>query len=448
MARRGQGIMTMINRREFTRLIGGVGLAGLAPGLLATPAIATGGGKVVVVGGGAGGATVARILKSEAPQIDVTVVETQPIYTTCFNSNHYFGGFRTFASLQHSYDGLRKLGIDVVTDTASGIDSAKRTVALAQGKTLAYDRLVLSPGIDFKYGAIDGYSAQAAEIMPHAWKAGEQTLLLMRQLQAMDDGGVVVMAVPGNPYRCPPGPYERACMIAHFLKIKKPKSKLVIFDAKKTFSKQPAFEEAFAKYYDGIIDLNLTNEIDDFRVVSVDPKSMEVVTKSGTRMKAAVANIIPPQKAGDIAAKAGCTEGDWCPINPESFASTKVAGVYVLGDSAIATEMPKSAFAANSQGKAVAADILADLAGAERFPARYRNTCWSLLAADDSIKVGASYKPGEKDGKAFLEASGGFVSKPGESAEERKKNVAEGLAWYHAIIADAFNDDTDVGHKG
>ncbi len=440
--------MTMINRREFTRLIGGVGLAGLAPGLLATPAIAKGGGKVVIVGGGAGGATVARILRSEAPQLDVTVVETQPIYTTCFNSNHYFGGFRTFASLQHSYDGLRKLGVNVITDTASGIDSAKRTVALAQGKTLAYDRLVLSPGIDFKYDAIEGYSPQAAEIMPHAWKAGPQTLLLMRQLEAMDDGGVVVMAVPGNPYRCPPGPYERACMIAHFLKTKKPKSKLVIFDAKKMFSKQPAFEEAFARYYDGIIDLNLTNEIDDFRVTSVDPKTMEVVTKSGTRMKAAVANIIPPQKAGGIAAQAGCTEGDWCPIKPESFASTKVAGVYVLGNSAIATEMPKSAFAANSQGKAVAADILAELAGAERFPARYRNTCWSLLAADDSIKVGASYKPGEKDGKTLLEASGGFVSKPGESAEERKKNAAEGLAWYHAIIADAFNDDTDAGHKG
>ncbi len=438
----------MINRREFTRLIGGAGLAVATPALFGKAAIAKGAGKVVIVGGGAGGATVARLLKSEAPQLDVTIVETQPIYTTCFNSNHYFGGFRTFASLQHSYDGLRKLGIKVAIDTATDIDAAKKTVALAGGTTLAYDRLVLSPGIDFKYDAIEGYSADAAQIMPHAWKAGEQTLLLMRQLEAMDDGGVVVMAVPGNPYRCPPGPYERACMIAHFLKTKKPKSKLVIFDAKKTFSKQPAFEEAFAKYYDGIIDLNLTNEIDDFRVVSVDPKTMEVTTKSGTRMKAAVANIIPPQKAGAIAQKAGCADGDWCPISPGNFSSAKVMDVYVLGDSSIAAEMPKSAFAANSQGKAAAADILADLAGAERYPARYRNTCWSLLAADDSIKVGASYKPGDKDGKAFLEPSGSFVSQRGETAEVRKANTAEGLAWYHAIIADAFNDDTDVSHKG
>jgi len=438
----------MINRREFTRLIGGVGLAAASPVLFGKPAIAKASGKVVVVGGGAGGATVARVLKSEAPQLDVTIVETQPIYTTCFNSNHYFGGFRTFASLQHSYDGLKKLGITVATDTAYAVDTAKKTVSLAGGKTLAYDRLVLSPGIGFKWEAIEGYSPQAAEIMPHAWKAGPQTLLLMRQLEAMEDGGVVVMAVPGNPYRCPPGPYERACMIAHFLKTKKPKSKLVIFDAKPTFSKQAAFEEAFAKYYGDIIDLNLTNEIDDFRVVKVDPATKEVVTKSGERMKAAVANIIPPQKAGDIAHLAGCADGDWCPINPDNFASTKVKDVYVLGDSSIATQMPKSAFSANSQGKSVAADILADLAGAERYPARYRNTCWSLLAPDDSIKVGASYKPGEKDGKAYLEASGGFVSHPGESAQVRKQNYLEGRAWYHAIIVDAFNDNTALVPKG
>ena len=438
----------MINRREFTGLTAAFALAAASPALFGKAAIAKGGGKVVIVGGGAGGATVARVLKSEAPQLDVTVVETQPIYTTCFNSNHYFGGFRTFASLQHSYDGLRRLGITVATDTASDIDTGKKTVTLTGGTALPYDRLVLSPGIDFKYEAIAGYSPQAAEVMPHAWKAGPQTELLMRQLEAMDDGGVVVMAVPANPYRCPPGPYERACMIGHFLKTKKPKSKLVIFDAKKTFSKQPAFEEAFAKYYDGIVDLNLTNEIDDFQVVRVDSATKEVVTKSGTSLKAAVANIVPPQKAGAIAFKAGCAEGDWCPVKPETFASAKVTDVYVVGDAAISAEMPKSAFSANSQGKLVAADILAELAGAERFPARLRNTCWSLVAADDSIKIGANYAPAQKDGKAFLAPSEAFVSQQGENAEERKKNYAESLAWYHAIIADAFNDTTAVLPKG
>ena len=257
------------------------------------------------------------------------------------------------------------------------------------------------------------------------------------------------MTVPGNPYRCPPGPYERACMIAHFLKTKKPKSKLVIFDAKPTFSKQAAFEEAFEKYYTGIIELNLTNEIDDFAVVRVDPKTMEVETKAGIKLKGAVVNIIPPQSAGDIAIRTGCAEGAWCPINPQNFTSTKVEGVYVLGDAAIAADMPKSAFSANSQGEG----------GRRRHPrrphragsasaARYRNTCWSLLAADDSIKIGADYTPGEKDGKPMLAPSGAFVSQKGESAEVRKQNYAESLAWYHAIIADAFNDGTALTHKG
>jgi sulfide dehydrogenase [flavocytochrome c] flavoprotein chain len=438
----------MMNRREFVRLTGVLAVAATTPGLLTKAAIAKGGGKVVIVGGGAGGATVARVLKSEAPQLDVTLVETQPIYTTCFNSNHYFGGFRTFASLQHSYDGLRKLGVTVASDWANDIDTTKKTVTLKGGTTLPYDRLVLSPGIDFKYEALAGYSREAAEVMPHAWKAGPQTELLMRQLEALEDGGTVVMAVPGNPYRCPPGPYERACMIGYFLKTKKPKSKLVIFDAKKTFSKQPAFEEAFAKYYEGIIDLNLTNEIDDFQVVRVDPATKEVFTKSGTSLKADVANIIPPQKAGEIAFKAGCTEGDWCPVKPDTFASAKVKDVYVLGDSAISAEMPKSAFSANSQGKVVAADILAELAGAEHFPARLRNTCWSLIAPEDSIKIGANYAPAEKDGKAFLAPSEPFVSQKGETAEVRKANYVESLAWYHAIIADAFNDTTAVSPKG
>lgn len=439
----------MIDRREFGRLFGGAALAAASPALIGAPALAKGGARVVIVGGGAGGGTVARILKAEAPQLDVTVVEQRPIYTSCFNSNHFFGGFRTFASLQHSYDGLRKLGIDVITDTATGIDAGKKSVSLAGGTTLTYDRLVLSPGIDFKYGAIEGYSAEAAEIMPHAWKAGPQTLLLMKQLEAMDDGGVVIMTVPANPYRCPPGPYERACMIAHFLKTHKPKSKLVIFDAKPTFSKQGAFEEAFEKYYAGIIDLNLTNEIDDFRVVRVDPKAMEVETASGTRLKGAVVNVIPVQTAGDIATEAGCADpGGWCPIRPENFSSAKVDGIYVIGDAAIAVEMPKSAYTANSQGKVVAADILAALVGGEPAVARYRNTCWSLLAADDSIKIGADYTPGEKDGKPILVPNGPFVSQKGESAEVRRKNYAEGLAWYHAIIADAFNDHTALTHKG
>ncbi len=440
--------MVKLNRREFGRLVGGAGVAALSPVLFGHVAIAQGAAKIVIVGGGAGGATVARVLKSEDPQLDVTIVEERVIYTTCFNSNHYLGGFRTFASLQHSYDGLKELGITVVNDRAEDVDAAKRTVRLKSGGTLNYDRLVLSPGIGFKYDAIEGYSVQAAERMPHAWIAGSQTVLLKQQLEAMEDGGVVVMTVPGNPYRCPPGPYERVCMIANYLKTSKPKSKLVVYDAKMTFSKQALFEDAFRKYYEGIIDLNLTNEIDDFKVVRVDPKTMEVVTAAGIKMKASVANIIPPQKAGEIAQRAGCTEGDWCPVDPARFTSTKVENVYVLGDSSIAAEMPKSAFSANSQAKAVASDILAEVAHKKRFPPRYRNTCWSLLAADDSIKIGANYAPAEKDGKGYLKASGGFISQREETAVVRHKNFEESVAWYQAIILDAFNDKIDKPVKG
>ena len=438
----------MIDRREFGRLLGGAALAAAGAGLIGRPALAEGSAKVVIVGGGAGGGTVARILKTQAPDLDVTVIEARPVYTTCFNSNHFFGGFRTFASLQHSYDGLKKLGINVVNDMATAIDAGNKAVTLAGGQSLGYDRLVLSPGIDFDYAAIEGYSAEAAEVMPHAWKAGAQTLLLMKQLEAMDDGGVVIMTVPGNPYRCPPGPYERACMIGHFLKTHKPKSKLVIFDAKPTFSKQGAFEEAFENYYPGIIDLNLTNEIDDFGVVRVDPKRLEVETKSGIKLKGAVVNVIPPQTAGNIADKAGCTEGAWCPIRPLSFMSAKVDGIYVIGDAAIAADMPKSAFSANSQGRVVAAGLLADLKGGDPVDARYRNTCWSLLAAEDSIKIGADYTPGDKDGKPILVPHDPFISQKGEDQELRRRNYAESLAWYHAIIADAFNDQTALTHKG
>jgi NADPH-dependent 2,4-dienoyl-CoA reductase/sulfur reductase-like enzyme len=294
---------------------------------------------------------------------------------------------------------------------------------------------VLSPGIDIKFDSIPGYSRDAALVMPHAYNTAlDGKRLLKRQLEAMPDGGVVVIVTPNNPYRCPPGPYERACMIAHYLKTKKPKSKLIILDPKKSFSKQPVITEAFEKYYKDIVELNLTNEIDDFSVVSVDAKTKEIVTKAGKKVKADVANIIPQQRAGEIAHKAGAAKGDWCPIDPENFSAKEVKDVYVLGDASIAAEMPKSAFSANSQAKVVVADILTELMKKEKFPARYRNTCWSLLAPDDDVKVGANYAP--KDGK--LDPSGSFVSQRGETAEVRKQNFAESVAWYDSIISEMF----------
>jgi sulfide dehydrogenase [flavocytochrome c] flavoprotein subunit len=423
-----------ITRRDFGTLIGAAGAGALATTGVARFAIAQAALKVVIVGGGAGGASAAHLLKTEAPSLDVTLIETNPIYSSSFFSNLYLGGLREIESLNHGYQGLRALGIKVVQGTATDVDAAGKKIKVGGG-TLHYDKLVLSPGIDIKFDSIPGYSREAALIMPHAYNTAlDGKRLLKKQLQDMRDGGVVVIVPPNNPYRCPPGPYERACMIAHYLKTKKPKSKLIILDPKKSFSKQPVFTEAFEKYYKDIIELNLTTEIDDFAVVSVDAKTKEIVTKAGKTVKADVANIIPQQRAGEIAHKAGAAKGDWCPIDPENFSAKEVKDIYVLGDAAIAAEMPKSAFSANSQAKVVVADILVELAKKERFPARYRNTCWSLLAPDDSVKVGANYSP--KDGK--LDAYGSFVSQQSETADVRKQNYAESVAWYDSITAEMF----------
>ncbi len=294
-------------------------------------------------------------------------------------------------------------------------------------------------GKDFKHGGIEGYDEAAFNFMPHAWKGGRQSRILRNRLEAVPDGGVVVIAPPRNPYRCPPGPYERACVIANYLKAAKPKSKLIILDPKMAFSKQPVFVEAFAKYYKDIVELHLTNDIDDMSVVRVVPKTGEVVTKSGFTVKAALANIIPDQRAGEIAHLAGLTEGDWCPVKLENFRAKAADDVYVLGDSAVAAEMPKSAFAASNQAGVVVADILAELAGGARPEAHYRNTCWSWLHADDAAKIGADYAPGDLNGKHELVPSGSFVSKPGESAALRKETYEESLAWYDTLVSQMFN---------
>lgn len=433
-----------INRREFAA---GAGLI-LAGAALPRPAIAQGPARVVIIGGGPGGATVANGIKLAAPDIDVTLIEPKQAFTTCFYSNLYIGGFRSFQSITHTYDGLKQRGIRVITDTAMRVDTTAKAVALDRGTDVPYDRLVVAPGVDMKYEMIEGYSRAEAEVMPHAWQAGPQTVLLKERLLAMSDGGVVVMAIPANPYRCPPGPYERACMIAHFIKTRKPKSKLILFDAKSTFSKQQVFEEAFAEYYKDIIEVNLTNEIDDYTVVKVDTATGAVTTKSGRTQKADVANIIPPQRASAIAFHAGCNEGDWCPINPENFSSAKVKDVYVVGDAAIAADMPKSAFTSASQGMVVAADIVADLTGKPRTPGKYRNTCWSMLAPENSAKIGGDYDPGIKDGKPYLAAHDTFISKAGESAEVRRETHAESQAWYDSFTTALFAKDAAAPAPG
>ena len=429
--------MQGISRRAFARGLGAAAAVSQA-GSVGTFAVAQTRPRVLIIGGGAGGATVATYVKRVAPNLNVTLIERNAQFTTCFFSNLYLGGFRTLESLTHSYQELKAQDINVVTDVAIDVDPSRKTVTLISGTKIPYDRLVLSPGIDIRFDTIEGYSREVAQAMPHAWRAGEQTVLLKTQLEAMPEGGVVVMAAPPNPYRCPPGPYERACMIAHFLKTRKPRSKLIILDPKRSFSKQAVFMEAFKRYYPGLIDIHLSTDIDDFGVAAVDPGSKTIIAKSGLKIRASVANIVPAQRAGGIAQRSGCVEDNWCPISPENFLSTKVEDVHVIGDASVATDMPKSAFSANSQGKLIANYLANSLAGKEVFPARVRNTCWSLLAPNDSAKIGANYIVGVSNGRKMLMPTDAFVSQTGEAASERRENFEESLGWYSGMTMDMF----------
>lgn len=391
--------------------------------------------RVVVIGGGAGGATAAKyIAKDSEKKIAVTLVEENVNYQTCFHSNLFLGGFRDYASILHDYRKLQGHGVDVARARASMIDRDKKQVVLADGRRIAYDRVVVSPGIDLKYDSVPGWGREHEEAMPHAWKPGAQTRLLKRRLDAVPNGGVIVMIAPPNPYRCPPGPYERISMMAHALKkAGKTRSKIFIIDPKETFSKQGLFQEGWEKHYKGMVEW-LGPKVHD-GLKSVDPKTGTVVTGFETYKNAALVNVIPAQMAGAIARDSGlANQTGFCVINPENMKSAVDANVFVLGDATIAGDMPKSAFSANSQAKVAAMTIRGELIGARTFPARYANTCWSLIDTDDTVKVGGAYEA--KDGK--ITASSTFVSKTGETAELRKQTQAENMGWYAGIIEDMF----------
>lgn len=417
-----------LNRRTFI----GTGL--VAGSLLSAPAVlGQAKPRVVVIGGGAGGATAARYLaKDSQGALDVTLVEANPVYTTCFFSNLYIGGFYDFEKLQHGYETLGQSGVNVVIDMATGVDPAARTVTLAGGQVLSYDRLVLSPGIDFRDGSVAGWTLADAEVMPHAYKAGPQTQLLKAQVQAMPQGGVFAMIAPPNPYRCPPGPYERISMVAHLLKQTNPTAKIIIADPKDNFSKKALFEEGWGRHYGGMVEWVGP----DFggNVVEVRPAAMEILI-DGEVTKVDCCNVIPAQQAGAIAALAGVTaDSGWAPVDPATMRSKADANIWVLGDACAQGDMPKSGFSANSQAKVAAMVIRSELTGSRAFPAKYSNTCWSLIAPDDGVKVGASYEP-TPEKIASVES---FISQTGEDAALRKATYEESLGWYAGITADMF----------
>lgn len=388
--------------------------------------------RIVVVGGGYGGASAARVLNTLGHH--VTLIEASAAYTSCPFSNTVLGGFGEMADLTFTHDRLAAEGIDVIHARAVGVDGAARQVTLDDGTSLDYDRLVLSHGVDMNFDAIAGYDEAAAEIMPHAWKAGPQTALLRAKLDAMEDGGTVAIAVPPNPYRCPPGPYERASLIAHYLSRAKPRSKVLILDAKDQFSKRALFEEAWAALYPGMIEW--VGQSSGGTVVRVEPDSMTLVTDFA-RHRVAVANVIPPQRAGAIAVAAGVVDATgWCPVTPESFESTLVAGIHVIGDACFVGAMPKSAFSANAQAKVTAYAIDAILRGEDPAEPRLINTCYSLAAPDYAFTVAGVYRP--VDGRlADIDGAGG-TSPLAAPLQMRTKEAGYARGWYATITAEAF----------
>ena len=419
-----------ITRRRFTKGMGA------ALGVLAAPAVARSQsqGRLVVIGGGAGGGTLAKyVARDSKGAVDVTLVQAEPLYTTCFYSNLYLGGLRSYDSITHGYSTMAaKYGVTMVFDRAVEIDTAAKRVSLASGATLDYDALAVAPGIEMVYGSIEGYSEAAANVMPHSWQAGPQTQLLKKQLAAMEDGGLFVMAAPPNPFRCPPGPYERVSMIAHAFKQSKPNAKILILDAKNKHSKQALFQEAWENHYQGMVEW-IPEEFGG-KVEAVDTASMTLMA-GGEKHKADVANVIPAQRAGAIAQAAGLTDDSgWCPIVPETMASRQAEDVYVVGDACVPGDMPKSAFSANSQAKVAAMAIRHALTGSTRFPPKFRNTCWSTIAPGDAVKVGANYEATEEK----ISKLDGFISEVGESADLREQTKLEADGWYAGITADIF----------
>jgi sulfide dehydrogenase [flavocytochrome c] flavoprotein subunit len=424
--------MSNFNRRDFIKIAG----ATAAASAVGIPSIAGAASKkVVIVGGGTGGATAAKYIRMADSSIEVTIVEPNEYYYTCYLSNEVLGGARSIDSIRFGYDGLRKHGVKVLHDTVTGIDGAGKKVMTKGGQTLSYDRCIVAPGISFRDN-IEGYDEAAHAKMPHAWKAGEQTSILRKQIESMADGGTVLIAPPPNPFRCPPGPYERATQIASYLKKNKPKSKILIVDAKDKFSKMKLFKQAFERHYGGMIEWVAAKDTGG-GVKSVDVAANTVMTGDGNTHKADVYNIIPAQVAGSIAATAGLTDDSgWCPVEHKTFESTKQPGVHVIGDAAIQKPLPKSGYAANSEAKVTAAAVVELLNGREPGDPSWVNTCYSIVAPEDGISVAMVYNL--VDGKVAKVAGSGGLTPLDSSPTERAREVQYAYSWFNNITSDAF----------
>ena len=427
---------SMLNRRSFVKTSGALLAASSALGLVSGCASIGSGPKVVVVGGGFGGATAAKYVRMWSDYgIQVTLVEPNAAFVSCPISNLVLGGSKSMADITTPYDNLAKRhGVNLVRDTVSSIDADRRIVKLASGGELVYDRLILSPGVDFMWDTLPGMNQRGAQDkVLHAWKAGPQTLALRRQLEAMPDGGVYAMSIPLAPYRCPPGPYERACQVASYFKAAKPKSKVLILDANDDVtSKAGLFKKAWADRYAGIIEYRAKHVATD-----VDAATNTLKFEFNEDVKASVLNVIPAMRAGEIAVKSGLATANkrWCEVDFLTFESTAAKNIHVLGDSIqIAALMPKSAHMANQHGKTCAAAVVALLGGqAPNDSPIYNNTCYSFVSADEVVHV-ASVHRYDAEKKTMLTVAGAG----GVSAEASALEGAYAMGWAQNIWADTL----------
>jgi sulfide dehydrogenase [flavocytochrome c] flavoprotein chain len=426
--------MSTLTRRTFlkTSLLSTAAVAG-SPAITlgaATPPKA----RVVVVGGGYGGTITAKYLRMADPSIRVTLIEKDSVYVSCPLSNEVLGGERDLASLTFNYRGLTRRGIAVMQDRVVEIDPAQHFVKGASGNRYNYDKLVLSPGVDYNWDAIEGMSEAVAEQIPHAWKAGPQTAILRRQLEAMEDGGVFYIVAPPNPFRCPPGPYERAAQVAHYFSSHKPKSKIIILDAKDAFSKQGLFQAGWQEHYGDMIEW--VSGAEGGIVDAIDPETRTLVGEF-EEYRGDVINLIPHQKAGALAQLAGLTDDSgWCPVDQRTFESSIHKDIYVIGDACIAGVMPKSGYSANSQGKVCAAAIIAAIDGKPAPAPSYVNTCYSIIAPEHGISVAGVYRL--EDGKIVDVPGAGGVSPADADARTRALEQQFALDWFSNITSDMF----------
>lgn len=421
-------------RRELLKLFGATGLATMGGLSHVSTAFAKANAHIIVVGGGFGGATCASYIRQFDATIKVTLVEQNSKLLTCPFSNTVISGINKPGFISHSYAALNEQrGITLVHDKVVSIDPHKKRISLKSGKTLTADQLVISPGIDFKWQAIEGYDAAVSEKIPHAWQAGKQTYTLREQLVAMKDGGTVIISPPQRPFRAPPAPYERASLIAYYLKKNKPKSKVLILDANDDFAKQELFMQAWEKHYGGMIEWVKGSA--GGQINFIDPTSLNVRSTSGQTYKGDVINLIPPQQAGRIALNHDMAEKNgWCNINQRTFESSKFKDIYILGDACNAGDMPKTGHAANSQAKVCAAAIVSNIHGITMPEPLFSSSIYSLVTPKYGISRAAVYRV--KQGQIKL-VSGG--DSPLHAKKKfRLKEARYSYGWYKSLIMDTF----------